>query len=598
MKLGTFWKAGVKDHSRTIAYFSMEIGTDPRISTYSGGLGILAGDTLKACADLCIPVLGVTLLSEKGYFRQRIDESGSQCEEEDAWKVRDLLTLLPVKVAVQAEGRTIQVQAWEGAISTVYGCDVPIYYLDTNIAENDEFDRTLTWHLYGGDQRYRILQELVLGVGGVRLLDALGFQGLERYHMNEGHCSFLVIELLKRHALAAQEGGLRERYDFEAVRKSCIFTTHTPVPAGHDVFERSLVESVFREYLPFWELEECYHNGRFNMTLLALNFSYYANAVSRVHGEVTPAMFPGFPMDSITNGVHLPTWTAPEFHEIFDSCSPGWVREPDTLRMVISAKNDEVWAAHVAAKRRLIDYVNKACGSDLDYETFTIGFARRATPYKRATLLFRFLEDLLRIHRDVGPIQVVYAGKAHPRDGMGKDLIREIVSVSKKLKGQLNVVFVENYDMTLGQYLTSGADVWLNTPQRPLEASGTSGMKAAANGVPNLSVLDGWWVEGCIEGVTGWGIGPKPDSQLSSSNDDDDARSLLAKLEHDVLPCFYKRRADWVQIMKNSIAFNAPVFNTIRMVYQYITHAYFLGTSGFVVGRGTLGCVWVRGSGH
>ncbi len=595
MRVGTFWKPGLVDKSRTIAYFSMEIGSDPRIATYSGGLGILAGDTLKACADLCLPIVGVTLLSEKGYFKQKLDSDGNQIEESDEWDIQDLLFKIPTKVTVRAEGRDIVVQAWEGAIETIYGCDVPIYYLDTNVPENDSYDRTLTSHLYGGDRRYRILQEAILGIGGVKMLDALGLKGIEKYHMNEGHCSFLTVELLKRYPTGVQTGSLRDQYDFEAVRRQCIFTTHTPVPAGHDVFERSMIESVFQGDIPVWDLEECYHNGRFNMTLLALNFAYYANAVSKVHGEVTPAMFPGFPLDSITNGVHLPTWTAKEFHSLFDKCAPGWVREPDTLRNITAVKDEEVWNAHMCAKKRLIDYVNKNCGTDLDPEVFTIGFARRATPYKRATLVFRDIEELLRINREVGTIQIVFAGKAHPNDGMGKDLIREIVAVAKRLEGKLKVAFVDNYNMNLGQMITSGVDVWLNTPQRPLEASGTSGMKAAANGVPNLSVLDGWWVEGCIEGVTGWGIGPMPDEKLTLSSDEEDAKSLYNKLEKEVLPCFYKRRSDWIRIMKNSIAFNAPVFNTIRMVYQYTTHAYFLGSSGFVVGRGTLGCVWIRG---
>jgi len=593
--MGKHWKPGLVDESRTIAYFSMEIGVDPRIPTYSGGLGILAGDTLKACADLCIPIVGVTLLSEKGYFLQRIGVGGEQIELENTWDVAELLTLLPVKVVVQAEGRSITIQAWEGAIETQYGCDVPIYYLDTNVPENSEYDRTLTSYLYGGDRRYRILQEVVLGIGGVKMLKALGYQGIERYHMNEGHSAFAVIELLRNNPSGKQEGPISERYNTEAVRKQCIFTTHTPVPAGHDVFEAGLVRSVFEGYFPVWEMGECFHDGLFNMTLLALNYSYYANAVSKLHGVVTPAMFPGFPMDSITNGVHLPTWVSGEMKKLFDKYAPGWVREPDTLRCMITVPNEEVWEAHASAKRRLIDFVNHQTNAGMDFETFTIGFARRATPYKRATLVFRNVDDLIRIHQSVGPVQIIFGGKAHPQDTAGKKLIRDVFRVIEQLKGHIKIAFVQNYDMYLGQMMTAGVDLWLNTPMRPLEASGTSGMKAAANGIPNLSVLDGWWVEGCIEGVTGWGIGPMPDTKLSNSNDDEDARDLLRKLKEEVLPCYYRRREQWIQVMKNSIAFNAPVFNTIRMVYQYITHAYFLGTSGFVVGRGTLGCVWIRG---
>lgn len=592
----TFWKPNAIDRSRTIAYFSMEIGIDPRIPTYSGGLGILAGDTLKACADLCIPVVGVTLLSEKGYFLQRIDVGGNQIELENTWDVRELLKPIPVKIEVQAEGRQIIVQAWEGIISTVWGVDVPVYYLDTNVDGNNDYDRTITSYLYGGDRRYRILQEVVLGIGGVRLLRALRYEGLERYHMNEGHTAFLILELLKNSPTGRADGSIADRYDVEAVRRQCIFTTHTPVPAGHDVFDPGLVESVFRDYFPVWDLHECYHNGQFNMTLLALNYSYYANAVSKLHGDVTPAMFPGFPLDSITNGVHLPSWTAKEFHTLFHKYAPGWVREPDTLRRIVSVPNAEIWEAHMSAKKRLIDFVNTQTNAGMEYDTFTIGFARRATPYKRATLVFRNVQELIRIHSAVGPIQIVFGGKAHPQDTAGKKLIRDVFRVIENLRGHIKVAFVQNYDMYLGHLMTSGVDLWLNTPMRPLEASGTSGMKAAANGIPNLSVLDGWWVEGCLEGVTGWGIGPMPNPPLNSSDDDEDAKDLLRKLEHQVLPCYYKNRDQWIQIMKNSIAFNAPVFNSTRMVYQYITHAYFLGSSGFVVGRETLNCVWVKGS--
>ena len=592
----TFWREGSADFSRTIAYFSMEIGFDPRIPTYSGGLGILAGDTLKACADLCIPVVGITLLSEKGYFLQRIDVGGNQIELENPWQINELLTLLPVAVKVRAEGREILVQAWEGIISTHCGCDVPVYYLDTNLDGNSDYDRTITSYLYGGDRRYRILQEVVLGLGGVKMLAALGFKGIERYHLNEGHTAFLILELLKTHARGRQHGGIEECFDVEAVKRQCVFTTHTPVPAGHDVFEPALVHSVLGEYFPVQQLAQCYHEGAFNMTLLALNFSYYCNAVSKMHGEVTPAMFPGYPMDSITNGVHLPTWIADEFHELFDKYAAGWVREPDSLRSLISAPEPEIWAAHAAAKRRLINFVNSQSDVGMEEGVFTIGFARRATPYKRATLIFRDLAELVRINGSAGPLQIVFGGKAHPQDAAGKKIISEVFQVIERLRGSIKVAFLENYDMYLGKLLTSGVDIWLNTPLRPLEASGTSGMKAAANGVPNLSVLDGWWVEGCIEGLTGWGIGPPPGCGLPDSDDAQDAQDMLHKLESEILPCYYRDRRRWIQIMKNSIVFNAPVFNTVRMVYQYITHAYFLGISGFVVGRGTLGCVWIRGS--
>ncbi len=558
-----------------IAYFSMEIGVKNDIPTYSGGLGILAGDTIKSAADLKLPLVAVTLVSRKGYFTQDIDQSGWQQEKPVAWDPAKHMTLLPAKVRVQLEGRDVYIQAWLYQVISPTGGKVPIFFLDTDLPENTPQDRGITDCLYGGDGTYRIKQEVVLGMGGVRMLQALEFH-IKKYHMNEGHASFLALELLLRFKRDIESvWDERSIWDVARVRDLCVFTTHTPVEAGHDKFSYPLVKQVLGEIIPFDALRDIAGKDSLNMTLLALNLSKYINGVAKKHGEVSQHMFPGYHIHAITNGVHTFTWTCEEMAKLFDKYIPGWAYEPELFVRCGNIPELEIWEAHREAKRKLFDHVRQATGVAMDLNVLTIGFARRATAYKRPHLLFHDLERLLKI-ADKGKLQVVYAGKAHPHDDNGKRLIQGIYGYRDKLKGRIEIAFLPAYDMDLALKLVSGVDVWLNTPLRPLEASGTSGMKAAHNGVVNFSVLDGWWLEGHIEGFTGWSIGPAPvETEQPTSSDDEDAADLYSKLENLIIPKYYDPdKSGWSRMMKNAISKNAYYFNSHRMMRRYVTEAY------------------------
>jgi len=558
---------GMEVIERRIAYFSMEIGLDSRIPTYSGGLGILAGDTLRSFADLKVPVVAVTLLHGKGYFYQKLDATGSQTELPIQWTPSDFLELLPDKITVEIENRTVTVQAWQYNLKSVdENYFIPILFLDTDIPANTDYDRTLTDYLYGGDDKYRLAQEVVLGLGGVRMFRKLGYTDIKKYHMNEGHASLLILELLRENKRNEER-----MFNFDVVRNLCVFTTHTPVPAGHDKFSYDLVRNTLGDFFPLDVLKTLGGEENFNMTLLALNLSEYINGVAKKHGEISREMFPGYPIDSITNGVHPYTWASESFRKLYNKHIPGWTKDPFTLRHIISIPETEMWNAHMEAKKKLIDYINKESNAGMDYETFTIGFARRASTYKRAGLLFFDVARLIDISRKTGKIQIVFAGKAHPKDIPGKELIKRIFEYIHKIKNDIKIVYLENYDMELGKMVTSGVNLWLNTPLRPKEASGTSGMKASLNGVPNFSILDGWWIEGCIEGVTGWSIGGK---SIEENSIEKDAQDLYKKLENIIIPMFYRDREQWLNIMRYCVAFNASFFNTHRMVHEYVLNAY------------------------
>ena len=555
-----------KIKERKIAYFSMEIGMDSSIPTYSGGLGILAGDFIKSCADLKVPLVAVTLLYERGYFNQRLDTQGNQQELPVQWNRKDFLKPLSNKVSIKIENRDVFIRAWQYDVVGVSGYSSPVIFLDTDLEENSEYDKGLNDYLYGGDQWYRLLQEIVLGVGGVRMLHSLGYTGIKKYHMNEGHASFLTLELLNE-----MKRNKDPEWNFDAVRELCVFTTHTPVPAGHDQFFYDLVDNALREFIPSDIVRMLGGEERLNMTLLALNQSKHINGVAKKHGEISQLMFPEYSIESITNGVHSSTWVCASFKRLYDKYIPDWKNDPFSLRYALSIPNDEIWNTHQEAKNKLIDYVNKKTGIDIDSETLTIGFARRAAAYKRADLVFSDVDRLIKIAKDAGKMQFIFSGKAHPQDAMGKDLIKKIIIASKWLEGKIKVVYLENYDKELAKLLVSGVDLWLNTPRKPQEASGTSGMKAAHNGVPSLSILDGWWIEGCIEDITGWSIGTP---QNTESNDQQDASSLYDKLEFAIIPTFYVGREYWINIMRHAIAINASFFNTHRMVQQYVLNAY------------------------
>jgi starch phosphorylase len=557
---------------RKIAYFSMEIGLEPGMPTYSGGLGVLAGDTIRAAADLRIPMVAVTLLHRKGYFQQSLDADGRQTEKPVEWTVGDFLQKAACQINVTVDGRTVRVGAWKYEVKGCGGFPVPVYFLDTDVRENSAWDRELTHYLYGRDAYYRLCQEGVLGMGGLRMLRALGYASLSRFHMNEGHASLLSLELLGERTAAA--GRKVSHEDVESVRGQCVFTTHTPVPAGHDQFPLDLVHRVLGPRDEFAMKDVFCCEGVLNMTYLALNLSHYVNGVAKRHGEVSQHMFARYHIDSITNGVHAATWTSRHFQQLFDRHIPGWREDNFSLRYALSIPSDEVWQAHTAAKQELLGVVNRATNSHLDADCLTLGFARRATAYKRLDLLFRDPGRLRHIASSTGPIQVVFGGKAHPRDESGKELIRKIFAARDALGDAVRVAYVENYDMALARLFTAGADVWLNTPEPPLEASGTSGMKAALNGVPSLSILDGWWIEGCIEGVTGWAIGR--DGREDAHDVARDAEALYLKLGSVVVPAFYQAREKFLDIMRHAIALNGSFFNTHRMIQQYATKAYLL----------------------
>jgi starch phosphorylase len=558
--------------ARPVAYFSMEIAVRTDIRTYAGGLGVLAGDLLRAAADLGLPMIGVTLLHRSGYFFQELTPDGVQREAPVAWPVADELSPVDAICRVEVEGRRVAVRAWRHRIVGLGG-SVPVLFLDTDCPENDAYDRGLTGALYGGDERYRLAQEVVLGIGGVRMLRALGHGDVARYHMNEGHSALLALELL---AEGTARGTSPDAEALDRVRQLCVFTTHTPVPAGHDQFPLELARRVVGgEAVDVLRKLECCDTveGRLNMTLLGLRFSRYVNGVTERHGAVSRSMFPGYPIGSITNGVHSATWTAPPFRALFDRRIPDWRRDNFSLRTAISIPPDEVDAAHREGKDGLVDLVNREANAGFERRLLTLGFARRMTPYKRPTLLFHDPDRLRTLARRHGGLQVVFAGKAHPRDEGGRQLIRELVQRREALRPDVRVAFLPDYDLQLALGLVSGVDAWLNTPRPPQEASGTSGMKAAHNGVPSLSVLDGWWREGCVEGVTGWAIGPwqRPaDDGLDAL----DARDLYRVLDEVVLPVYRSDPGRWAALMRSTIAINASFFNAQRMLQEYLVLAY------------------------
>ncbi|NWG86574.1 MAG: alpha-glucan family phosphorylase [Hydrogenophilaceae bacterium] len=555
-------------HVPRVAYFSMEIALANEIPTYSGGLGVLAGDTLRAAADMALPMVAVTLASRAGYFRQEIDAEGRQVEHADLWEPSRYATRLDAAAALSLDGRQVWIGGWLYVARSRTGGGIPVLLLDTDLAINDPQDREITHYLYGGDETYRIKQEVVLGVGGLAMLQALGFK-LLGYHMNEGHSAFLTLALLRRHAYPPEDLRPGESpYNLPRVREMCTFTTHTPVDAGQDKFPYELVQRIYGDLLDLGTVKMLGGEDRLNMTRLALNLSEYVNGVAKRHAETSRKLFPGYAMHAVTNGVHSSTWTCLHFGALYDQHVPGWCHEPELLSRADRIPDDKIWEAHVHAKQDLMDKVRQITGVELDPNQPILGFARRMTAYKRPELLFA---DIARLKAIAGkwPFQLVMAGKAHPRDEGGKRLIAALHAHLRELAGVVPMTFLPNYDMDMALAMVSGADVWLNTPLRPLEASGTSGMKAAFNGVPQLSVLDGWWLEGCIEGVTGWAIG---DDNPNANGGD--AAMLYDKLERVVLPLWYEDRAGWVAVMKGAISKNASYFNSHRMMRRYATEAY------------------------
>jgi starch phosphorylase len=553
--------------SPRIAYFSMEIAMDPAIPTYSGGLGMLAGDTLRSAADMELPMVAVTLLHRRGYFHQHLSPEGQQSESPIVWSPEDLLQPLGPVAAITIQNRLVMVRAWRYDVVGVTGHIVPIYLLDTDVDPNDPWDRRLTDQLYGGDTYYRLCQEAVLGLGGVRILEELGYQ-IEVHHMNEGHAALLTLGLLEQDTPGRPLSHATDA-ELDTVRQRCIFTTHTPVPAGHDKFGLDFTYQVLgsdrTELLK--RLGAC-PDGVLNMTLLALRLSRFCNAVAMQHGRVSRAMFPGYNISSITNGVHAATWASPATRRWLDLQLPSWRTDNFYLHNVIGLPPEGLVSAHRESKAALIAEVSTRTSVTLQPDIFTVGFARRVATYKRADMLFHDPLRLAQIAQRHGGLQILYAGKSHPADEGGKQIIRTIYEAAHKLNSaDIRILYLENYDWELGALLTAGVDLWLNTPRRPYEASGTSGMKAALNGVPSLSTMDGWWIEGCVDNVTGWCI-------AESDDDAAEAASLYEHLDQKILP-LYHQPEKWASIMRSTLALNGSFFNTHRMLGQYAVDAYF-----------------------
>ncbi len=615
---GAWWSSNYgEDRTPRVAYFCAEFGLTECIPIYSGGLGVLAGDHLKSASDLGVPLVAIGLLYQQGYFRQRLNADGWQLE---LYPRNDFhnMPVMPVMrdgknvvIDIDFPGRKVHVRVWSVQVGRI-----TLYLLDTNVPENTPEDRQFTAQLYGGDQEMRICQEIILGIGGVRALTALGIEP-EVFHMNEGHSAFLGLERI-RMLMQTKQASFRTAQ--EAVIASSVFTTHTPVPAGNDAFEAWLIDRYFGQYWGQLGLnrEQFLGLGRqdpanaeepMSLTVLALHMSSSRNGVSKLHGQVSrklwSGVWPGLPIEevpikSVTNGVHTPTWISFDLANLYDRyLGPEW-QEKSTDERTWAGINQipdiELWRMHERRRERLVSFArarlreqftrrgasaSELAGAEevLDPEALTIGFARRFATYKRANLL---LQDLQRLSRLLGdtkrPVQIIFAGKAHPRDNPGKDLIRQIVHICRKPEFRRNLVFIEDYDLNVARYLVQGVDVWLNTPLRPMEASGTSGMKAAANGVLNVSVLDGWWAEG-YESDAGWAIGSGETYEDLDYQNVVESQALYDLLEKEVVPKFYDRSADglprqWTTKMKGSMRLLTPVFNTNRMVREYCQTFY------------------------
>ncbi|MEC8670606.1 MAG: alpha-glucan family phosphorylase [Candidatus Thermoplasmatota archaeon] len=539
-----------------VGYFTAEIGLWSELHTYSGGLGVLAGDHVKSAADAEIPLVGVTLVYRKGYGRQHLDKDGVQTETYRDLDPANHMQDTGMEISLPLDGGELWAKVWRADITGVSGHVVPVYFLDTFHPKNSEKHLELGLTLYGGDDWVRIRQEYLLGVGGLRLLDKLGLE-VDGLHLNEGHCTFALLEMLGK-------GWSREQ-----LAKRVLFTTHTPVPAGHDRFEWEAVEEVLGDLLPADAKQLVIDAGdpeegrRISMSHLAVALSGPVNAVSNLNAWVASSMFADHHIAPITNGVHHITWTSPMMADLFDKQLPGWREDPTKLAHAGKIPTEDLAGARDVARKVLRELVQTSTGVRLDKNRLTIGFARRFATYKRANLVFSDLERLREI--GAGKIQFVFSGKAHPRDEGGKALIKSIFDSAKDLENEIPVAFLEDYSMATGLAMTGGVDIWLNNPIRPMEASGTSGMKAAMNGVPNCSILDGWWPEGCEHGVNGWAIGEADDER----DDVRDAKNVLDVIENEVLPAWNEGDEKWCEIMRASIATSAR-FTGARMISDYL----------------------------
>jgi starch phosphorylase len=558
-----------------VAYFSMEIMIESEIPSYAGGLGVLAGDLLRSCADMGVNAAAVSIVYSGNTFDQVINPDGTQTFVETDWRRSDHLKKLATQTEITIQNTKVIVDCWRYDFVGLNGHVVPLFLLDTDLPQNPDWVRNLTKNLYRGGGDVRISQELLLGFGGVNMLKALGYEDIKTYHLNEGHCAFVPLALLADH-----------NYQDEEVKKLCTFTTHTPVPEGHDKFNYELAYQFAGDYLP-WHIKKLAGEDVLSMTRLALSLSKYSFGVSVKHEKVSQNMFPDFKLHSITNGVYHVNWTSPIMHDLYNKYLPGWMEDPKILKDAVEKlPNPELWSAHMEDKKDLIDYVNRHLTAvstpeerahpnpqdQFDPNVLTIALARRPVPYKRPLLLYSDIERLRKI--GAGKIQIIQCGKSHPDDQTSQGFVKQIIEISKALRAEIKICYLENYSPKIARLLVRGCDVWLNTPRRPLEASGTSGMKAALNGVLNFSVLDGWWIEGYeMDAESGFTIGPKDDSVTPSNDDSGDSNDLYEKLEKEILPLYYDNREEWITKMKHAIALGS-FFNTHRAIEEYSKNAW------------------------
>lgn len=546
--------------NEVIAYFSMEIGLQNDMKTYAGGLGILAGDTLKSASDKRVPMVGITILYKNGYFRQDLDpQSGEQLEFADTWNYSNYLTDTGHKISFEVLGKIVHAKIWEYKQVGLDGHVVPIYFLDTDIDENEQDFRFISSNLYTPYDQTRILQEIMLGAGGVLALKELGYS-VKKYHLNESHAAFAVFPLM-------------EEFDSEEkVRSKIVFTTHTPVRHGHrgytlDIYERHLNNN-WKKYL---NRDLVSSDGKLLLTDICLSMSSFNNGVARKHMHVSKEMFPSYEIDYITNGIHHLSWISDSMASVFDRYLVDWKAKPSELRNVPKIPDNEIYEAHKENKRKLLNLIKERTGKELHESYLTIGFARRVDAYKRSDFILRDIERLKYIAESYSGLQLIFSGKSFPDNQQTEELIKNIVKYSKEDFKKLQIVYLEDYSMDISRLMVSGCDVWLNNPIRPLEASGTSGMKASLNGVLNFSVVDGWWVEGHLEDITGWSIG---DEFGYMDNQEYELDQLYTKLEKVILSKYYYDSKSWITMQKNAIALNASHFNTHRMLDEYISKAY------------------------
>ena len=564
-----------EDKLLDVAYFSMEVAIKSDMSTYSGGLGVLAGDTLKTIADFKYLALGITLLHEKGYVGQSLDSSGKQISNSETWNKEKYLKKLPFTIEVPLSDHNVVCAVWQYDLVGQFGGVVPVYFLDSNVFENTNYDRTLTSNLYGGDSFYRLCQEQILGLGGLVLLEKLGFNSnrVRVYHLNEGHASFVGLSLYNK--VKNDFSTHDEAMDY--IGSKLAFTTHTPVAAGHDRFLLEDIKRVLPAELQEVIPEESKVKDKLCMTRLSLYFSGVVTGVAKTHEKVTEEMFPKYDVIPVTNGAYHLEWTHPNFKKLYDEYIPEWSYDPSCLRKAISIPDDEIWNAHKQVKKDLIEYINEFSPNEFSPDVCTLGYARRFTSYKRPALVLADLDKLEKMISAVGRLQIIFAGEAHPKDEKGIELIRGIFQKTQEHKGKVAMVFLEDYNMDMATKLVAGVDIWLNTPIQKHEASGTSGMKAAFNAVPHLSVLDGWWPEGWLEGVTGWSIGTKMNEARLDDQDswNVEVADLYNKLAIKILPLYYQDRVGFIKIMKHAVALNGSYFNTYRMMNEYVAKVYF-----------------------